>query len=240
MRLNTVHTGDSTQLIKEVADQSIDLITLDPDYQNYPEYCKNGFIDDLRRVIKPTGTIVCFVQQPFDHNLRVHINDIFIWKMVWSYQPGAKFRPGCGLPTHNDIFILGNKKNYYLSPRTGLSYSSKTSDENKRTGRFGSGSKIDGIFRKHPEGTYIKDHYHYPRPTVDTNGIPVKPKDLINTLVRCLCPKGGIVLDPFSGSNIVGEVCIELGNNFLGFEINEDRVQAANSRLESSIILINN
>ena len=35
------------------------------------------------------------------------------------------------------------------------------------------------------------------------------------------CPEGGIVLDPFLGSGTTGEVCQELGRNWIGFELNE-------------------
>lgn len=55
---------------------------------------------------------------------------------------------------------------------------------------------------------------------------------------RCISSYGRtdeevIVLDPFSGSGSTGLAAIELGCSYLGFEIDEEQVEASNARLSS-------
>ena len=46
-----------------------------------------------------------------------------------------------------------------------------------------------------------------------------------------LCPEGGTVLDPFMGGGTTGIACLNLGRNFIGFEIDEDTFKIAEERI---------
>lgn len=61
-----------------------------------------------------------------------------------------------------------------------------------------------------------------------------KPVELMSTLVKVVCPPGGVVLDPFMGSASTGVAAISSGRSFVGIErdtVNFDiacrRIQAA-------------
>jgi DNA modification methylase len=59
--LNTIYTGDARELIKNIADESIDLIFTDPPYlkQFIPLY---GFLSEQsNRVLKNNGWLLCYV-----------------------------------------------------------------------------------------------------------------------------------------------------------------------------------
>jgi DNA modification methylase len=60
----------------------------------------------------------------------------------------------------------------------------------------------------------------------------VFPEKLIEPCVLAGCPKGGNVLDPFTGSGTTGIVALEHGCNFIGSEINPDYFEIARERLE--------
>lgn len=61
------------------------------------------------------------------------------------------------------------------------------------------------------------------------------PQDLIVDCIKAGCPEGGIVLDPFMGAGTTALVARKLNRNFIGFELNENYIAIANSRLESEL-----
>jgi len=62
----------------------------------------------------------------------------------------------------------------------------------------------------------------------------VKPITLMEYLVRLVTPKGGIVLDPFSGSGSTLIAAKNLGFDYLGIEMDPEFVDIANMRLRGS------
>ena len=57
------------------------------------------------------------------------------------------------------------------------------------------------------------------------------PEDLIEPMIKAGCPKKGVVLDPFMGAGTTALVAINLGRNFLGFELNQEYIKIANKRI---------
>ena len=60
----------------------------------------------------------------------------------------------------------------------------------------------------------------------------VKPLELMRWLTRLLCPPGGTVLDPFTGSGTTGAACALEGRRFVGIERDERYVPVACARIE--------
>lgn len=64
------------------------------------------------------------------------------------------------------------------------------------------------------------------------HGYPTeKPVSIASTLIEQSTRRGELVLDPFMGSATVGVACAELGRQFLGFDIADDAMRVAESRL---------
>jgi len=59
----------------------------------------------------------------------------------------------------------------------------------------------------------------------------VKPIDLMRYLVRLVTPKGGTVLDPFTGSGTTGIAAVLEGMTFIGFEQSEKYARIADARI---------
>ncbi len=53
-----------------------------------------------------------------------------------------------------------------------------------------------------------------------------KPVNLIKELLEVVTPPGGIVLDPFLGGGTTAEACIDMGFDYIGFELGEDHYRA--------------
>lgn len=59
----------------------------------------------------------------------------------------------------------------------------------------------------------------------------VKPIDLMRWLVRLVCPPGGMVLDPFTGSGSTGAAAVLEGFQFVGIEREDEYAEIAEARI---------
>jgi len=66
----------------------------------------------------------------------------------------------------------------------------------------------------------------------------VKPTDLMRYLCRLVTPKGGLVLDPFTGSGSTGKAAMLEGFRFIGAEMNPEYVAIAKARIDAAVRLI--
>ena len=68
----------------------------------------------------------------------------------------------------------------------------------------------------------------------------VKPTELMQYLVRLVTPKGGTVLDPFTGSGTTGKAVAYENNErnanykFIGIELNNEYFEIAKNRIMSN------
>jgi hypothetical protein len=63
----------------------------------------------------------------------------------------------------------------------------------------------------------------------------VKPTSLMEYLVALVCPVGGVVLDPFTGSGSTGKAAIRKGMKFVGVEMTDEYLPIIKGRLEHEI-----
>lgn len=61
-----------------------------------------------------------------------------------------------------------------------------------------------------------------------------KKEELIKDLLKIHSNKGDIILDPFMGSGTLAKCCIDLDRNFIGFEINKDYYDKSLIRLKKA------
>lgn len=221
IQLNAVYNCDCMERLWEIEDESIDLVILDPNYNDWDKMCADGLILQAVRVLKMTGNILCFTKQPFDFNLRNEINHIFRREIIWTFcNGGAWVSNKMPLVSFQKIYWCTVSKKFYFNPRTGLSYSGDTRDF-KRSSKVFEGYNMEGRqFTKSEDGIWLRDHLHYNKP--NSGKLPAKPQELIDILVRCFCPEGGVVLDPFSGSGSIVKAAIKQNKNYIAFELNKD------------------
>jgi DNA modification methylase len=228
--MNKAICGNAMDLILDVADHSVDLTILDPNYQDWDILCQRGLICQAVRVTKLTGNIICFTKQPFDNNLRNEVDHIFRREIIWSFSNGGAWvSKRMPLVSFQKIFWLTLSKDFYVDVRTGLDYNEGTKSMKRSSKVFGDYKAEGRQFDKSDEGTWIRDHYHFNKP--HTGKIPAKPKDLIQIIIKCFCPENGIVLDPFSGSGSTLLTATAMERNFIGSELSKEYVDAINSKL---------
>ena len=213
---------DGFELLFEQEDNSVDLIILDPNYQDWDRFNSQNFlIVEAMRVLKDSGNLLCFTKQPFDYNLRNEVNDFFRREIVWTFTNGGAWVSNrMPLVSHQKIYhCVKDSKNSFFNPRTGVDYSDKTKDF-KRSKKVFEGYEEDGKdFKKSDEGVWLRDHLHFNKP--HTGKIPSKPQELYDILIKCYCPDNGLVLEPFCGSGNFAKSCISQGKSFLGAELDK-------------------
>jgi site-specific DNA-methyltransferase (adenine-specific) len=57
--------------------------------------------------------------------------------------------------------------------------------------------------------------------------------DPTKMLIDALCPAGGTVLDPYTGTGSFGIATLEMGRKFIGVEIDADRFKQCSERLNA-------
>ena len=94
--------------------------------------------------------------------------------------------------------------------------------------------------KSHPGEYCIANHNGQPRKHQPRANIhpTVKPTDLMRYLCRLVTPKGGLVLDPFTGSGSTGKAAMLEGFRFIGAEMNPEYVAIAKARIESAVNLL--
>jgi DNA modification methylase len=83
-------------------------------------------------------------------------------------------------------------------------------------------------FRVKPPVDSVWELTQTPNKTKHTSSFPI---DLPRTCIKASdLPKNAIVLDPFMGSGTTAEAAVELGFNYIGFEIDKEMCEIANTR----------
>lgn len=230
IQVNEIYCADAFDFLPTLDDDSVDLMILDPNYQDWDKLCGQGIIEQVARVLKPSGNILCFTKQPFDFALRGHLDHIFRREIVWTFtNGGAWVSKRMPLVSHQKIYhcVLDQKKSFF-NERTGVEYASKTKSF-KRNKKVFEGYEAEGrVFEMSEDGVWLRDHLHFNKP--HTGKIPSKPQELYDILIKCYCPEGGLVVEPFVGSGNFAKTCLVQGKQYVGSEIDrETRNRAADS-----------
>lgn len=220
--MSEVVLSDGLDYLRSLPDGSVDLLVLDPDYQDWHKLIEEGLIEEARRVIRDSGNILCFTKQPFDYELRTAVDNMMRREIVWSFENGGAWVSNkMPLVSFQKIYWCVKSKDFFFQPRTGMAYSKATKNFKRASKVFGGYEDEGKTFTKSADGIWIRDHLHFNKPNTGT--IPAKPKPLADIFVRCFCPEGGIVCDPFAGTGTFAKSADEQGKEFLCSEIDEDR-----------------
>lgn len=254
MELNKIYLGDSEELLKELPDEYVDLVVTSPPYDNLRKY--NGVGDtwnhekfkkiasELERVLKPGGIIVWNVNDKteggsetgtsfrqalyFMDECGLRLNDTMIW-LKSNPMPQVK------QPRYNQVFEYmfvfskGAPKTFnpIMVPCkcAGQDYDSTCKNMGGENGRTKKHFKINKEKVDDNVWKFAIAQNHSPNPAV-------YPIELPKRHILSWTNEGDIVLDPFIGSGTTAFAAMELGRNFIGFEMNEEYFNWANEKIE--------
>lgn len=236
--------GDCMTLIKDIPDESIDMIFCDLPYVETGNKWDKGLnLKDLfaeyRRIIKEDGCIALNGTMKFGFQLYQAAPDLYKYDWVWEKDngtnaPNVNYQP---FRIHEFIFIFGKGRvtngtrtpmKYFPQKTEGTPYkqmSGKVSENWKGGLKNIITDNLSGL--RHPKTiqkfTRDKDKYH---PTQ-------KPVALCEYMIKTYTCEGDVVLDNCMGSGSVGVACMNLNRKFIGFELEEKYFNIAKERMEN-------
>ncbi|GLW58658.1 DNA-methyltransferase [Kitasatospora phosalacinea] len=81
---------------------------------------------------------------------------------------------------------------------------------------------------------YLPGHFTASQPRKDRVHITQKPLEVMQQMVK-ICPEGGTVLDPFTGSGSTGIAALREGRSFVGVELSPHYADIAEQRLRAEL-----
>jgi DNA modification methylase len=138
--------------------------------------------------------------------------------------------------SHEYIFLMSKNQRYYydgdaireaIKPSSGLNMRAPKCGENRP---FNTLEQTQKTYNK-IKGANRRSVWTFSTKPYKEAHFAVFPSELITPCIKAGCPEQGIVLDPFSGSGTVAEVCCDLNRQFIGIELNPDYCALAEQRI---------
>lgn len=244
--LNRVYEMDCIKFLKLLPDNYVNLIIIDPPYNELPKDWDNFREWDIlkvefERVLNKTGQLYIFGKQPMLSDLYHEFKDKFDFRfeIVWSKNRATwstNYAPMC---SHELIWCFKKKctktKDLYYdidSIKTpGEPYVRKNKVQSTVRNNWKANHTIFKDGRRfplsvicHPPVTRKNKIEGQPHPTQ-------KPLFILEYIIKSSCKPDGIVLDCFMGSGSTAIASLNLKRNFIGCDIVKDFVILSESRI---------
>lgn len=249
--LNQIVQGDCLEVMKDIPDESIDMILCDPPYGKtkmkwdsiIPFAPMWGQYD---RIIKTNGVVVLFGVEPFSSKLRLSNLDLYKYDWVWEKDKPTNFARSNKEPMkyHENIMIFYKKQPTFNKQLISRSEGGKL---RTKTGVNHNNRKIQGSDKTYSgktQITFYNENLKNPSTIIyfntgrrqDLIHPTQKPTELFEYLIKTYTNEGEIVLDNCIGSGTTAVACINTNRNFIGIELDEEYYKIATERIESMIL----
>lgn len=238
----TLLLGDCLEQMRTLPDSSVDLVASDPPYgttQNQWDAVIpfDSYWAEIRRLLKPKGSVVLTASQPFTSALISSNRDWFQYADVWDKRAPVGFLNAKKMPlrVHEDICVfspatLGNST--YNPVMTKGKYRSK--------GTHGRKSECYGDYERlvvwnddyYPTSIIVAQNSNFAGKVHPTQ----KPIALFEYIVRTYSNEGDTVLDPTMGSGTTLVACFNLRRRGIGIERDPDYFETARRRIASAAL----
>lgn len=249
--LSEIIHGNCLEVMRELDDNSIDLVLTDPPYGITA--CKwDAVVDlekmwaELKRIGKPNCAFVFTASQPFTTDLINSNRKWFKYEWIWAknYASGALLAKKMPMKSHENVIVFYTKQPTYnrqMVRRTEqelkrLSKNSVTStDKHTYVGRQLSWRQCrDKLKFKNPFSVLqIKSVFN--RSSEKVAHPTQKPIALMEYLIRTYSNEGDLILDPFAGSGTTGVAAKMLKRDFVGIELSAEYCKIAERRIATTM-----
>lgn len=224
----TLIYGNSEEVLKEIADKSIDLIHTDPPYLIHSDVQTNSKFYDKKGINKQ-------LQKLEIANISDGFNIKIMFEEFERVCKNINYQIWCSKKQFIDYLIMAknNKWNWQdiclyrnnALPNVNGKYQDKDYCVHLWKGRTLTGSYHQKITDYHWNIGGKKEWNH---PTL-------KPVEPIINMIPIGSNEGDTVLDPFMGSGTTGIACIRTNRNFIGIEMNKDFYEMAKERITKEL-----
>lgn len=236
--------GDCLELMKEIPDESVDMILCDLPYKETGNKWDKGIdLDSLfeqyRRIIKEDGCIALNGTFKFGVQLYNTAPDLYKYEWIWEKDNGTN-APNVNLQPfriHEFVFIFG-KGRVTNGKRTPMKYFPQKTEGKpykQKSGRISENWKggLKNIITNNESGLrHPKTIQKFNR---DRGFHPTqKPVEMLKYFIQTYTKEGDLVLDNCMGSGSTGVACKELNRSFIGYELDKKYYEIAKNRIENA------
>lgn len=257
MKVNKIYNEESSEGMKRLPDDSVDMTITSPPYDNLRKY--NGYnfdcestIDELYRVTKDGGVVVWIVGDA----------------TINGSETGTSFRQALsfmekGFKLHDTMIYMKNNPTPIKSKRYQPSFEYmfvfvkgkiKTFNPIMVEKKYIENRKIKH-YNKDKEGRQISHEYksksnmkvktnvwnysvglhHSSSDKIAFQHPAIFPEQLVKDHIMSWSNENDIILDPFMGSGTTAVACIDTNRNYIGFEISKEYCDIAAVRIENKL-----
>ncbi len=257
--LGKIHQGDCVNGLKQLPDESIDLVFADPPFNigyEYDEYddrldsekyldWSSQWMGEVYRTLKSDGAFWLAIGDEYAAELKVeatklgfHTRNWVVWYYTFGVHCKSKFTRS---HAHLFYFVKDEKKFTFNFSDVAVPSARQLVYNDKRGNPAGRTPDDTWILRPQdcPEGFEAdEDTWYFPRVAgtfkerAGFHGCQM-PEQLLGRIIRACSNEDEIVVDPFSGSATTLRVAKKLGRNFFGFELSEDYAKRGMQRVEA-------
>lgn len=248
---NTITKGKAENVLKQLPEQSIDMIFTSPPYYNarkeYSEYeTYEDYLDIMREIIRQCKRVLIdgkfFIMNsshvlvprasrsesstripvPFDlHQIFMEEGFEFVDDIIWQKPEGAGWASGRG--------------RRFSADRNPMQYKAVPVTEYVMVYRKKPAPLIDNFIRKHPnqefvlaskiDDDYEKTNVWYISPGRDKRHPAIFPNELAEKIIKYYSFVNDVVLDPFGGIGTTAKSAAKLNRRFYSIELNEKYIE---------------
>lgn len=263
-----LYLGDNLYLLRQLPSESIDLIYIDPPFFSNRTYTQiwgddnevrsfndifqdgmfsylawlNARLFEMKRVLKPTGSIYVHCDWHASHYIKTELDKIFGYdkfraEIIWTYRKWGNGNRGF-LKNNDSIFYYVksddfkfNKQYTDLSPRTlhdykGIKLEDFTTEDGtnvkRQTDIESLGAPMSAVWQIGYIHGAAKEKIGYPTQ---------KPEEILMRILNASSNKGDVVADFFMGGGTTGAVALKNNRRFIGCDISRVAVSVTASRL---------
>jgi len=248
--LNKVYNGDIMHVLKDLPDDSINMIFGDPDYnvgikygsnnytKNFDDYI-NWYIElakESMRVLKNDGNLFMLNYPQQNAHLRVKYLDLYfpnINEYVWVYNTNVGHTPKRFTTAHRSILhVRKNANNKFFKDEIALPYKNPTDRRIRQNLANGSKGRMPYSWFEFNLVKNVSKEKTYHACQI--------PQRLTEMLIKSSTRLKDIVLVLFGGSGAEIDVCRKLNRQFISAEIDKKYCNIINDRLGYGFIASEN
>ena len=226
--INQVFEGDCLDIMKQLPDNSVDMVLCDLPYGTTQNKWDCVIpLDDLwkqyKRIVKDNGAIILTSQGIFTAALIMSNTAMFKYKWVWEKSKSTNFLNAKKQPLrkHEDVCVFYKKQPVYHPQMIEGEPYDKGIRKNQLSGSYGDFQPV----HVHSDGKrYPTDILYFK--TAESEGVVIhptqKPVMLGRYFVKTYSNPGDVVLDNTSGSGSFVLAALLEGRNFIAIEKNKD------------------
>jgi len=249
LELNKVYNMDAFDMLKQIDDQTVDLVLCDPDYNVGVKYngksYKTSFdnyismyislASEAHRILKDSGNAVFINYDKNNSYLRVLYLDRAFYEVanyIWAYPTNTGFSPNKLTTAHRSILHARKSKDSSMyKDQIAEDYMNPTDKRIRRLIKKGSKGRMPYSWRITNQVKNVSkkksDIAHHPC---------VIPDDITALFIKGMTKPGDRVVIPYAGSGSELLVAKKLGRNFISSEIDMDFCERIERKLDLEVL----